>query len=150
MPVKKTLQYLEANFKQAEEAASHLNISFERCKDFINENEFNEEQLIELEALTARFARVSDLLIQKIFKTIDQVDATTPGTVRDRILQAEKNGIIKDADTLLEIRNVRNTIAHEYESIDVKEMFLFVFRHSSLLIDTLKNAKQYSKKFYIN
>lgn len=37
MPVKKTLQYLEANFKQAEEAASHLNISFERCKDFINE-----------------------------------------------------------------------------------------------------------------
>ncbi len=112
MPVKKTLQYLEENFKQAEEAANHLNISVERCKNFINNNEFEEEQLIELEALTARFARVSDLLIQKIFKTIDKLDANTPGTVRDRIKQAEKSGIIKDADTLLEIRNVRNTIAH--------------------------------------
>ncbi len=147
MPVKKTLQYLKDNFKQADEAANHLNISFERCKGFINENEFNEEQLIELEALTARFARFSDLLIQKIFKTIDQLDGNTPGTVRDRIMQAEKNGIIKEADILLEIRNVRNTIAHEYESLDLKEMFLFVFRHSSLLNEVLKNAKQYSQKF---
>ncbi len=148
MPVKKTLQYLEDNFKQAGEAANHLNISLERCRNFIDNNEFKEEQLIELEALTARFARVSDLLIQKIFKTIDKLDANAPGTVRDRIKQAEKSGIIEDADTLLEIRNVRNTIAHEYEALDTKEMFLFVFRHSSLLIEILKNAQQYSKKFY--
>ncbi len=148
MPLKKTLKYLEEIFNQAEEAANHLNVSFDRCKGFINDKDFTEEQLIELEALTARFARVSDLLIQKTFKTIDQLDANAPGTVRDRIMQAEKKGIIKDADTLLEIRNVRNTIAHEYESLDIKEMFLFVFRHSPLLIMILKNAKQYSNKFY--
>lgn len=148
MPLKKTLQYLEENFKQANEAANHLNISFERCKDFINNADFTEEQLIELEALTARFARVSDLLIQKIFKTIDQLDASAPGTIRDRILQAEKKGLIQDADTLLEIRNVRNTIAHEYESMDIKEMFLFVFRHAQVLISVLSNAKQYAQKFY--
>ncbi len=94
MPLKKTLQYLEENFTQADEAANHLNISFERCRDFISNADFTEEQLIELEALTARFARVSDLLIQKIFKTIDQLDASAPGTVRDRILQAEKKGLI--------------------------------------------------------
>ncbi len=148
MPLKKTLQYLEENFKQANEAANRLNISFERCKDFINNADFTEEQLIELEALTARFARVSDLLIQKIFKTIDQLDASAPGTIRDRILQAEKKGLIQDADTLLEIRNVRNTIAHEYESMDIKEMFLFVFRHAQVLISVLSNAKQYAQKFY--
>ena len=148
MPVKKTLQHLKDNFTQAEDAASHLAISVDRCKNFIDDKDFNEEQLIELEALTARFARLSDLLIHKVLKTIDQLDASTPGTVRDRIMQAEKKGIIEDADTLLEIRNVRNTIAHEYESIDVKEMFLFVFRHSRLLIAILKNAKQYSNKFY--
>lgn len=148
MPLKNIRQYLEINFKQAEEAANHLKISFERCNAFINEEKFTEEHLIELEALTARFARMSDLLVQKIFKTIDQLDSNTPGTVRDRIIQAEKNGIINDAATLLEIRNVRNTIAHEYEQLDIKEMFLFVFRHSSLLIEFLQNAKKYSKKFY--
>ncbi|MDQ6845351.1 MAG: hypothetical protein M3Z92_13540 [Bacteroidota bacterium] len=90
MSLKKTLQYLKENFKQAEEAAFHLNISCERCKRFIDNEDVTEEQLIDLEAVTARFARLSDLLIQKIFKTIDQLDATTPGTVRDRIMQAEK------------------------------------------------------------
>ncbi|MEO6187373.1 MAG: HepT-like ribonuclease domain-containing protein [Ginsengibacter sp.] len=148
MSIKKTLHYLEENFEKAEEAANHLKVSFERCKDFINEKEFSEEQLIELEALTSRFARLSDLLIQKIFKTIDQLDASAPGTVRDRILQAEKKGLIEDADTLLEIRNVRNTIAHEYESVDMKELSQFVFRHSGILIEILKNSKKYSTRFY--
>ncbi len=150
MPVKNTLKYLEDSFTQAGEAANHLSISLERCRQFINNNEFEEEQLIELEALTARFARMSDLLIQKIFKSIDKLDANAPGTVRDRIKQAEKSGIIQDADTLLEIRNVRNTIAHEYDSLDTREMFLFVYRHSSLLVEILKNAQKYSRKFYID
>ncbi len=69
--MKKTLDYLEKNFQQTDEAVAHLTISHKRCQPFIYENEYSEEQLIELEALTARFARVSDLLIQKIFKTID-------------------------------------------------------------------------------
>ena len=148
MPLKNTLQYLQETFSQAEEAAHHLNISFERSRSFINNEEYTEEQLIELEALTARFARLSDILIQKIFKTIDKLDANTPGTVRDRIMQAEKKGLIEDADTLMEIRNVRNTIAHEYESIDLREMFLFIYRHSSLLIKILDNSKKYSLRFY--
>lgn len=148
MPLKNTLQYLEEALKQSEEAAHHLNISFERCESFINNNEYTEENLIELEALAARFARLSDLLIQKTFKTIDRLDANSPGTVRDRIMQAEKKGLISDADTLMEIRNVRNTIAHEYESIDLREMFLFIFRHSSLLIEILDNCKKYSTRFF--
>ncbi len=112
MPLKNTLQYFEGSFRFAEEASNHLKISFGRCQSFIDENEYKEEQLIELEALTARFARMSDLLIQKIFKTIDQLDSNTPGTFRDRIMQAEKNGIVEHAQILLEIRNVRNIIAH--------------------------------------
>ena len=148
MPVKNILQYLEDNFKQAEEAANHLAVSLERCKDFIENTDYSEEQLIELEALTGRFARLSDLLIQKIFKTIDSLDASAPGTVRDRIMQAEKKGLIKNAGVLLEIRDVRNMIAHEYASDNTNEIIVFVFRHSFFLIETLQNAKQYSTKFY--
>jgi len=148
MPIKNALKYLEETFEQADEAARHLDISFERCKKFIDNKDFSEDQLIELEALTARFARVSDLLIQKIFKSIDLLDANTPGTVRDRIIQAERKGIIENAQTLLEIRNVRNTIAHEYESESLIEMFLFIFRHSTILMEILKRSKSYSTRFY--
>lgn len=66
--MKETLQYLKENFAQADEAANHLATSIERCESFILNKDFTEDQLIELEALTGRFARVSDLLIQKTLK----------------------------------------------------------------------------------
>ena len=144
----KILQYLQVTFGQADEAVYHLNISAERCKEFIHNENFSEEQLIDLEALTGRFARVSDILIQKIFKTIDRLDGITKGTVRDRILQAEKNGIISDPELFIEIRDKRNTISHEYEINDLTDIFLFVFKNAHLLIDAIKAAKEYSQKFY--
>ncbi len=146
--MKETLQYLKENFAQADEAANHLATSIERCESFILNKDFTEDQLIELEALTGRFARVSDLLIQKTFKTLDQLDGTTPGTVRDRLLLAEKKGLINSADEFIYIRDIRNRIAHEYEADALKDIFLFAFKNSRLLIDALKTAKEYSKKFY--
>ncbi|HEV8080310.1 MAG TPA: hypothetical protein VGP43_06335 [Chitinophagaceae bacterium] len=146
--MKKVLQYLQVTFGQADEAMNHLTISADRCKNFFDKGGYSEEELIELEALTGRFARMSDILTQKIFKTLDRLDGIAAGTVRDRILQAEKNNIITDAKTFLEIRDKRNTIAHEYELNSLKEMFVFVFQHTPFLNDALKRAKQYSKKFY--
>ena len=146
--MKPELQYLKENFKQTDEAASQLQSSLRRCEVFILNEEFTEEQLVELEALTSRFARLSDLLIQKLFKTIDEIEGTSPGTVRDRLLQAEKKGIINNTDEFMEIRKVRNRIAHEYEMDSLKDIFVFAYKNSALLIDTIKSTKKYSKKFY--
>lgn len=145
--MKETLQYLEENFATTNEALKYLTNSIERCKNFIYNREFTEDQLIELEALTSRFSRVSDLLIQKVFKTIDVLDGTTPGTVRDRLLEAEKKGLITSADEFMQIRLVRNRIAHEYEIDDLKDIFVFAFKNSNLLVYAVKKAEQYSKKF---
>jgi hypothetical protein len=41
-------------------------------------------------------------------------------------MQAEKNGIVEHAQSLLAIRNIRNIIALEYKQPDAKEIFLFV------------------------
>ncbi len=146
--MKPLLLYLKENFAQADEAANYLANSIERCESFVFNNDFTEDQLVELEALTNRFARVSDLLIQKTFKTIDQLDGTTPGTVRDRLLQAEKKGLINSTDDFMQIRDIRNRIAHEYEIDALKDIFLFAFKNSNLLIDSIKTAKEYSQKFY--
>ncbi len=148
MSVSKTLRLLEDNLTQADEAVNHLSISVERCKSIFKNKTFSEEQLIDLEALTGRFARLSDIVIQKVLKTIDRLDESVPGTVRDRILEAEKKGIVKDANNLLEIRDTRNIIAHEYEFNNLKELVTFVLKNADILIETVKNSKQYSAKFY--
>jgi len=148
--VKPELLYLKENFAQAEEASNNLAKSIRRCESFIFNDEFIDNELIELEALISRFARMSDLLTQKIFKTIDYIEGETPGTVRDRILNAEKKGIIKNADDFTEIRKIRNRIAHEYEMGALKDIFLFAFKNSNLLIESLITTKNYSEKFYTN
>ena len=95
MPASKEIILLKETINQAGEAASHLSVSVSRCS-FLSHTPsvLSEEQLIELDALTSRFARLSDLLIQKMFKTIERLDLETPGTVRDRILQAEKKDLL--------------------------------------------------------
>lgn len=63
-------------------------------------------------------------------------------------MQAEKRGLITSAANLIEIRDMLNTLAHEYEFNDLSEMVVFVFRHYSFLTEALKNAKQYSSRLY--
>lgn len=80
-------------------------------------------------------------------KTIERLDGDTPGTVRDRKLAAEKKGITNNSALLIEIRDVRNTIAHDYESSAFDDIVLFVLKNSSFLLQTLQKAEEYSKKF---
>lgn len=148
MPVNTLLYYLEDNFKKADEAVNHLIVSAARCKKFIGNSNFTEEQLIDLEAVTGRFARLSDILIHKILKTIDRLDGNLPGTVRDIILNAAKKGLITSADDLLEIRDVRNTIAHEYESDNLDELANFVINNAGTLEEAVRKSKTYAAKFY--
>lgn len=148
MPAPSYITLLEESLHQTQEAARHLSVSVDRCKTFISSPPYAEEQLIELEALTGRFARLSDLLIQKVLKTIERLDRDTQGTVRDRILQAEKKGIIASATILLDIRDIRNTIAHDYDGASFNEIVLFVFQNSPFLLQGVQSAAGYSKKFY--
>ena len=72
------------------------------------------------EALTSRFARLNDFLLQRVFRTLDQVELADEGTALDRLQRAEKRGLISSAERWRELRLLRNAIAHDYliESAD--------------------------------
>jgi hypothetical protein len=77
--------------------------------------------LQEWEALVARFARASDLFIQKVLRSAALAeDPAWRGTLRDTLQLAEKRGWIESAETWLEIRELRNLAMHEYggEAVD--------------------------------
>lgn len=71
------------------------------------------------EALASRFARSSDILTQKVLKTLYILMQEDIKTVIDGANFLEKLEIIDNADDLLNIRAVRNQIAHDYIQDDL-------------------------------
>jgi uncharacterized protein YutE (UPF0331/DUF86 family) len=101
------------------------------------------EQKESCEALTARFARLCDLLFQRSFRTLDRLELLDEGTGIDRLNRMEKRGIISSAHLWRDIRELRNAIVHDYliEKSDV--VLLDSFKHTPELLQTAKRFKSY-------
>ena len=84
------------------------------------DNELTISERESCEALTSRFARLNDFLLQRVFRTLDQIELADEGTVLDRLQRAEARGLISSAERWRELRLLRNAIAHDYliESVD--------------------------------
>lgn len=95
-------------------ARDTLAYSLKLCQKIGLKEAYTLDELDRFEALTSRFARLSDLLTHKLLRLIDEMDLETPGTVRDRIHRAEKKSVIASSDDLIMCRVLRNEIAHEY------------------------------------
>lgn len=108
------------------------------------------EQRETLEALTARFSRLCDFLTQRLFRTIDDVELTSEGSLIDRFNRFEKRGILKSADQWRELRDLRNEIAHEYLIEKSDRVVKDAFQKSSVLFETLIRTQEYCRdKFKI-
>ena len=116
------LALLQNELHSLEAAASHLAYSLERCKASKTWLTPTLEQMERLESLSARFARLSDLLVQRIFRLFDELELVGSSTVLDRIYRAEKRGWAQ-ADSLIQIRELRNLIAHEYAAESMAEIY---------------------------
>ena len=108
------IELLQEEVANLQLAAAHREYSVERYSNLIGQNGLPPEQLERLESLTSRFARLADLLIQRIFRLIDEIELTGGGTILDRIYRAEKRGWV-NASEMIKIRELRNLIAHGFE-----------------------------------
>ena len=123
-------------------AAGYLEYSMERCLNLIGQEALPPEQLERLESLTSRFARLADLLIQRIFRLVDEIELTGGGTLLDRIYRAEKRGWV-NAVELIKIRELRNLIAHEYATEKMLEIYTAVAAMSPALLAAVPKVIAY-------
>jgi hypothetical protein len=123
-----------------------LRYSYDKCSLIEIKPGMTYEEMESFEALTSRFARLSDIIIQKLFRVFDTLNLDTPGTVRDRINRAEKIGAISSADEFIEIRILRNEIAHEYKSDTIYDIFKHVMELTPILLKSVESILPYSKQ----
>lgn len=126
-------------------AADYLSFSLARCQAFLaTEAQNSPEALERLESLTSRFARLADLLTQRIFRLIDDIELVGSSTLLDRIYRAEKRGWL-DSEQMIEIRELRNLIAHEYANDKMPEIFSAVAALSSPLLAIVPKVTQHAQ-----
>ena len=143
----KQILLLQAELELMDKATEHLRFSYERCLALDSKEYYTLDELEHFESLTSRFARLSDLLIQKLFRLIEQLDLEEQGTIRDQINHAEKKGLISSAEIFVEIRELRSNIVHEYDPTAMLTIFNAVTQYCPALLDAVERIHRYSQKY---
>ena len=99
-----------------------------------------------LEALTARFSRLSDLLFQRLFRTLDQVELNDEGSHIDRLNRMEKRSVISSASEWRLLRQLRNDIVHEYLIQASDRLVIEALKLAPELLATVDRLLEYAKK----
>lgn len=122
------------------QALQHLQHSFRKVQGLpADPKALDVEQLESWEAFVARFGRASDIFLVKYLKLlILQQEPGFRGSFRDWVNQAEKLGLIDDANLWFNIRELRNTSVHEYDPQKIRRIFESILREAPHLLALLK------------
>ncbi|MFH0966534.1 MAG: hypothetical protein V1862_02460 [Methanobacteriota archaeon] len=126
-----------------EHAKNWLHRSYTICSSIGIKDQYSDAELDDLEALTSRFSRASDILIQQVYRAIDEVELEQGGTVLDRLNRAEKRGLVDSVTEVRAIRELRNTISHEDELADLIELFHDTLSMTPSLLQLIDRAEKY-------
>jgi hypothetical protein len=120
------LETLKVNLKNLAASLDWLHRSFDICIKIGIKTEYGKDEFDQFENLTSRYARTTDLLINKMMRSIDAVELIDSGSIIDAANRAEKRGIIDSVSQLRNLKDLRNEIAHEYETEDLSKLFALV------------------------
>jgi len=144
------IQILIENLESLEKSLNWLKRSYEKSKKVNLKSTLSEDEFDTMENLTSRYSRTVDLIISKIFRSIDAVELEDAGTLIDVVNRAEKRGLIESSNRLRELKDLRNEIVHEYETDDLADTFESVRNNVPEILSIAQNIKNYClKKNYI-
>ena len=142
------MSQLDLNIKFLEKSIDALSYSYEKCSNIGEKKEYSLGEQEKFEALTSRFARTSDILTQKVLKTVFMLMQENVKTIIDGANLLEKLEIIELADDLLNIRELRNQIAHEYQMTELNSLFMDVLKYVPELEKIIYELKKYLKEVF--
>jgi hypothetical protein len=87
---------LRENLRHCAKAVAWLRRSLAQASALQLVAPLSEEQLDVFEALAGRFARVADVLVHKVYRSLDRVELEPAGTLLDVLNRAAKRGILTD------------------------------------------------------
>ncbi len=120
-----------------------IDISYSECAKIGIKEQYSVEEFGKFETLCSRYSRGIDFLIRKIFRTLDEYEFENQGTLIDVVNNAHKRGLFESVETLRIMKDVRNTIVHEYIEDALTEVFEEVLQYTEQLIQIMQTTLKY-------
>ncbi len=140
---KNNKELLQQNWNLLMRSMESLRLSVEKVSKIKKKNEYTFEEMESFDSLTSKFGRTSDIFLQKIIRTIWTLLHETQMPLIDVLNKSEKLGLIESADQLIEIRDVRNQIAHEYLPEAIQDLVPDVLEFSKKLETNIQKCRQF-------
>jgi len=143
--IKKKLQlYFEEGNKHIEKIQKAINILKKYYPFTIDTlEELNEIEKDKLDVLAFRFAKLQDLIGEKIFRNIlNLMGFNTQKPFIEILAEFERENIL-EINKWIALRNARNSISHEYpDSQELIDGINFLIKNSDYLIIVFENLKR--------
>lgn len=141
------------NLQLCEKAADNLEFTLQGVHDWFPLQgdqlaKLSRDQVEKLDAMTARFSRLQDLLGERLFKSLTILESEPWVRFLDVLNAMEKRGIIPSTQQWIELRNMRNEAAHGYinEEDRLATVLTDMFVQSPRLIESVKEVKRYARE----
>lgn len=137
-------EYLQQCITQLNDACRWLNRSYEKCRRLDLVQPLTDEQYDDLENLSSRFARVTDILLNKAYRALDAAELMEPGSLIDTVNRAVKRGLLESAEVARTVKDIRNEIVHEYTVEDLKQLQSEVLTYTKVLLQLIVQFNEYT------
>jgi len=137
---------LEKEWILLKQSSKTLELSFTKCQAIGIKEQFTFEEQESFDSLTSKFGRTSDIFIQKVLRTIWSLLHEPSIPFIDLVNRCEKESIIPSGDNLIEIRDLRNQIAHEYLPEVLKAMVPEIFHRTTDLMGAITSTESYLQR----
>lgn len=142
-----TLALMKANLEGMRKSVEWLRRSHVKCARIGIQKSYSVDEFDAFENLASRFARTIDIIVNKVFRSIDAMELEDGGTLIDVINRAEKRALIDSADRIKELKQLRNDIVHEYETDDLQDLFSQALEAAPELFVIAEKVEHYSTRF---
>lgn len=137
------LSLLVENIEGLKESEKWFRRSYDICNDCSLPPK-DEQEMDAFESFTSRYARVSDMLFNKVFRSIYYLENAETASLLDVTLFMEKIGVVDDAKNARKIKELRNDIVHDYAFDNLNDIFGEVLKMAPELLTYIGNAVKYT------
>jgi hypothetical protein len=139
------IDLVQSEWELLQAAVDTLQLSIRKCQLIGIKESYTFEELESFDSLTSKFNRTSDIFVQKVLRSVWMLLHESFIPFIDMMNKSEKMLMLRSADKMIEIRDLRNQIAHEYIPEAIRDLIPEVIELTSQLIENIENCRRFMK-----